>query len=162
MSQSKKNSRQRKQPQTGDPKRWLWPVLAGIVIVVILGLVIFSQVGNQNRTAAGTATSYPLEVSLNEAVAKRDAGAFMLDVRTQSEWNEYHVPGSTLIPLDTLASRLNELPRDKEIIVVCRSGNRSAQGRDILRNAGFTTVTSLAGGLSNWKAQGFPTVSGQP
>jgi rhodanese-related sulfurtransferase len=143
-------------------KKWLWSALAGIVIVVILGLVIFSQVSNQSRTAAGTATSYPLEVSLSEAGAKRDAGAFMLDVRTQSEWTEYHVPGSTLIPLDTLASRLNELPRDKEIVVVCRSGNRSAQGRDILRNAGFTTVTSLSGGLSNWKAQGYPTVSGQP
>jgi len=70
------------------------------------------------------------------------------------------VPNSTLIPLGSLASRVNEVPRDKEIVVVCRSGNRSTTGRDILRQAGFANVTSLAGGLNGWKAAGFPTVSG--
>ncbi len=142
-------------------QRWLWPVLAVMTVVVVIGLVFLRQIGSPSGGAgAGTTVSYPLEIALEEAVAKRDAGALLLDVRTLSEWNEYHVPGSTLIPLDTLAARLDELPRDREIIVVCRSGNRSAQGRDILRGAGFTTVTSLTGGLSNWKARGYPTVSG--
>ena len=54
-----------------------------------------------------------------DAVAKRDAGAFILDVRQPEEWNEFHVPESTLIPLDQLASRVNELPKDKEIVIVC-------------------------------------------
>lgn len=53
------------------------------------------------------------------------------------EWNEYHVPNTTLIPLDALASRLDELPRDRQIGMVCRSGNRSQAGRDILLRAGF-------------------------
>jgi len=81
-------------------------------------------------------------------------------VRQPEEWNEFHVPGSTLIPLGELASRVDELPRDQEILVVCRSGNRSAQGRDILLEAGFTRVTSMAGGVTQWKAAGYPTVSG--
>jgi len=105
--------------------------------------------------------SYPLEVSINDALAKRDAGAFILDVRQPEEWNEFHVPDSTLIPLDELASRVNELPKDQEIVIVCRSGNRSKQGRDILLDAGFTQVTSMAGGLNEWKAAGYPTITGQ-
>jgi rhodanese-related sulfurtransferase len=74
--------------------------------------------------------------------------------------NEFHVPGSILIPLAELAGRVEELPREQEIVVVCRSGNRSAQGHDILLQAGFTRVTSMAGGLTQWKAAGYSTVSG--
>jgi len=62
--------------------------------------------------------------------------------------------------LDELPARLNELPKDQEIVVVCRSGNRSQQGRDILLNAGFN-ATSMAGGLKEWYAKGYPT-EGQP
>lgn len=129
---------------------WVW----GIVILFAIGLAVWRN--NSNATAS----EYPLEISLEEAIAKQEAGAFILDVRQPEEWNEYHVPGSTLIPLGELASRVNELPRDREIVVVCRSGNRSGQGRDILLNAGFTQVTSLAGGLLQWQAAGYPVVSG--
>jgi rhodanese-related sulfurtransferase len=91
-----------------------------------------------------------------EAAKKRDAGAFILDVRTLEEWNEYHVPGSTLIPLNQLSSRVAEVPKDKEVVVVCRSGNRSATGRDVLLKAGYPQVTSLAGGLKSWRDAGKP------
>ena len=97
----------------------------------------------------------------NEAVAKQQEGAFILDVREPSEWNDAHIEGATLVPLGELESRVNELPRDQEIVVACRSGNRSAQARDVLLNDGFTQVTSMAGGLNQWKAAGYPTVSGQ-
>jgi rhodanese-related sulfurtransferase len=102
----------------------------------------------------------PDTISVADAAAKRDAGAFVLDVRQPDEWNEYHIPGSTLIPLDQLEARLNEVPRDKEIVVVCRSGNRSQPGRDVLKSAGFKRVTSMAGGLKEWKAANLPTVTG--
>ena len=55
-----------------------------------------------------------------------------------------------------LANRLSEVPKDQQIVVVCRSGNRSQQGRDILLQAGYTKVTSMAGGVTEWKTQGFP------
>ena len=93
-------------------------------------------------------------------LAMRDQGAFVLDVREQEEWNALHIPDATLIPLSQLSSRLSELPKDQEIVVVCRSGNRSAQGRDILLDAGFTNVTSMAGGMNQWQAQGLPTSTG--
>ena len=99
-------------------------------------------------------------ISVSDVVAQRAAGAFILDVRQPEEWNDFHIDGATLIPLDQLANRVSEVPRDKEVIVVCRSGNRSKQGRDILKQAGFTQVTSMNGGLNQWQAAGYPTVSG--
>ena len=114
----------------------------------------------QAATANSSAAPLPDEISVAEAAAKRDAGAFILDVRQPDEWNEAHVPGSTLIPLDQLEARLNEVPKDKEVVVICRSGNRSKPGRDALKAAGFTQVTSVSGGLNEWKAAGLPTVTG--
>jgi rhodanese-related sulfurtransferase len=55
---------------------------------------------------------------------------------------------------------VSEVPQDQEVVVVCRSGNRSQQGRDILLSAGFEQVTSMAGGVNQWKSAGFETVSG--
>jgi len=123
-------------------------------------LMLVLAIGVTACQASPTTNTLSKEVSTTEAVNLRNAGAFILDVRQPEEWNEYHVPGSTLIPLGELETRAKELPRDKTIVVVCRSGNRSATGRDILLKAGFPQVTSLAGGLSQWKAAGHPTVTG--
>jgi len=111
-------------------------------------------------SAPAAAAALPAEISVTDAVAKRDAGAFILDVRQPDEWNAVHIPGATLIPLDQLEARVNEVPKDKEVVVVCRSGNRSQQGRDILKSAGFSQVTSMAGGMNQWSAAGYPTATG--
>ena len=147
-----KQARRKAQQPKKNNQLYLWGAVALIVLVAVVWIVIG---GNSN-----TASSLPSEVSVSEALAKRDSGAFILDVRQPEEWNEAHIPDSTLIPLDQLPNRINELPTDQAIVVVCRSGNRSAQGRDILLQAGFTNVTSMAGGLNQWKAAGYPTVSG--
>jgi len=108
----------------------------------------------------GAVAPLPATVSTAEALALRDAGAFVLDVRQPEEWNAVHIPGATLIPLGELSSRLAEVPRDRQVLVVCRSGNRSAQGRDILLGASFPSVTSMAGGMNDWAAAGYPTTTG--
>lgn len=126
-------------------------VQIGILAVAALIIYLILQAGNNNAAA-----SLPKEISAADAFTKYQQGAFFLDVRTQDEWNQFHAPNSTLIPLDQLPSRLNELPKDKEIVVVCRSGNRSQQGRDILLNNGFKLVTSMQGGLEDWRAAGYP------
>lgn len=109
---------------------------------------------------AGSVTALPAEVSVSEALALRESGAFILDVRQPEEWDAVHIPDATLIPLGELASRVSEVPRGQQVVVVCRSGNRSAQGRDILLGAGFPSVTSMAGGMNDWAASGYPTASG--
>lgn len=95
-------------------------------------------------------------VSVAEAAALREGGALMLDVREPPEWAEGHIPGAVLVPLGELQARIAEIDGTRSIVVVCRSGNRSAQGRDILLAAGFPAVTSLAGGMTDWAAAGQP------
>ena len=125
-----------------------------VVILAIAGALVLMQ-------SKPSAVAYPAEITVTQAADKRDQGAFILDVRQPGEWTQFHIPGATLIPLGELPNRLNEVPKDREVVVVCRSGNRSAQGRDILRAAGFTQVTSMAGGMTAWQAQNLPVAAGQ-
>ena len=151
---SKKKASQRKAKQKSNQNQNSVWIAAIIILVVIVGAFIFKP---GSTTAAET---LPREISVAEASTMRDAGAFILDVRQPEEWNESHIPGATLIPLGELAVRVSEVPQDQEVVVVCRSGNRSQQGRDILLSAGFEQVTSMAGGVNQWSAAGFETVSG--
>ena len=129
---------------------------------VVIGLVALAAivVGGIGWLAASSLRTSASEVSVAEAAALRDQGALFLDVRTTDEWNTAHVQGSMLIPLDQLQQRLNEVPRDRQIVVICASGVRSRVGRDILLSAGFTKVTCMTGGLHEWQAEGYPTVAG--
>ena len=132
---------------------WAWGIAVG-ALVLIAGFVIY-----QNLQPARV--SLPAEIGVAQAAEKRDQGAFILDVRQPEEWQQFHIPGATLIPLGELPNRLNEVPKGKEIVVVCRTGHRSAQGRDVLLNAGFPLVTSMAGGVTQWQAQGLAIAAGQ-
>jgi len=133
----------------------MWAVIGGVALIVIA----VTSVLLMNQQSASV-KALPAEVSVDEAYEMYNEGAFLLDVRTQEEWDEYHAPGTTLIPLDQLPGRLAEVPTDQTIVVVCRSGNRSQQGRDILKQAGYEQVTSMAGGLKTWQAQGYPVTTG--
>ncbi len=152
MNRRNRDNRRRRSSERRPRSVLMRPgVQISILLVVALIIFIILQSGG-----GGSGTSLPAAISVEEAYGKYQSGAFVLDVRTQEEWNEYHAPNTTLIPLDQLMSRLSEVPRDKEVVVVCRSGNRSQQGRDILLNAGFERVTSMTGGLNEWRAKGYP------
>ncbi len=138
-------------------KNWL---LAGLAVLAVIAISAFLFLQKDRASPAVSALNLPAEVSVSEAAEKREQGAFILDVRQPEEWQEYHIPNSTLIPLGDLPARLNEVPKDQEVVVVCRSGNRSQSGRDILLNAGYDNVTSMSGGLKQWSASGYETVSG--
>jgi rhodanese-related sulfurtransferase len=127
----------------------------GVLLIVALIIYLILQMGGGSGNTP-TSNALASTISVNEAYNLYQNGAFVLDVRTQEEWNEFHAPNTMLIPLDQLASRLNEVPRDRQVVVVCRSGNRSQEGRDILLNAGFEQVTSMTGGLTEWRASGYP------
>jgi rhodanese-related sulfurtransferase len=125
----------------------------------IIGLILLLAL-SLSSCGDSRADGLPREISADKAYELYQNGTFFLDVRTPEEWSEFHAPNSTLIPLDQLPDRLNELPDDQVIVVVCRSGNRSAAGRQILVEAGFTQVTSVEGGLTEWIASGYPTATG--
>jgi rhodanese-related sulfurtransferase len=80
----------------------------------------------------------------------------VLDVREPSEYAEGHIPGVTLIPMNTVPNRLSEIPKDKTVIVTCRSGNRSGQVTEFLRQQGYTNVHNMTGGINAWQGAGLP------
>jgi rhodanese-related sulfurtransferase len=131
--------------------------IAAIVLVIIAGVFLALRGDNDPATAVVAQEPIPSNISIDETYEIYEGGGYLLDVRTQEEWDEYHIPGTTLIPLDELESRVEEVPRDQEVVVVCRSGNRSQVGRDILLQAGFSQVTSMDGGVSDWRESGYPT-----
>jgi len=133
-------------------RRWL--ALAGYAaLAVAVGFILYTQ----RPTGIN---GLPAEITVSQAASMREKGSFLLDVRQPEEWNESHIPGSTLIPLGELRARMGEVPRERYIVVVCRSGNRSRRARELLIDAGFKWVTSVAGGITAWSADGRPTVSG--
>lgn len=82
----------------------------------------------------------------------------LLDVRTREEWNGElrHLDGAQLIPLDELRDRIDEVPRDRPVVAICRSGRRSAMATNILRSAGVTRVANLTGGMLRWRDLSLP------
>jgi rhodanese-related sulfurtransferase len=157
----------------GHPARSMRPLTRRTLTAATISLLVALAVAGCSSSATtptpaspapssptGSVTALPAEVSVQEASAMQAAGAFMLDVREPDEWAAGHIPGATLIPLGELANRTSEVPADRKVVVVCRSGNRSAQGRDILLGAGFASVTSMAGGMNDWTAAGLPTEQG--
>ena len=133
---------------------WLW-VASLLVLIAILSLGI-SACSSAPTQVSTDIESLPDTISIQEAHELYQEGVFLLDVRTQEEWDDFHAPNTTLIPLDQLESRLGELPENEPIVVVCRSGNRSHAGRDILLANGHEPTTSMAGGLNAWRDAGFP------
>ena len=91
-------------------------------------------------------------------LAENGNAALVLDVREPAEYTGPlgHIRGATLIPLGQLAARAGELPKDKPIVAVCRSGGRSAQANTILQKAGFEKVANLTGGMMRWNAEKLP------
>jgi rhodanese-related sulfurtransferase len=90
------------------------------------------------------------EVTPEEARAKQKAGAVIVDVR------EGYIPGAVHIPLGSLSRRMKELDPSRELIAVCRSGNRSITAAQIMQQGGFSQVSSMAGGMISWTKQRLP------
>lgn len=95
------------------------------------------------------------EIEPEAAAASLADGAVILDVREPDEWDAGHIAGALHIPLRELALREGELPRDRRLIAVCRSGSRSAHVTAALRRAGYD-IENLAGGMKAWVQAGLP------
>lgn len=136
-----------------------------LILLVMLALGVPAVVacggGGAETTAPAAEAADPaaLEPSIDVATAysvRDNPAVFMLDVREPDEYAAGHIPGITLIPMGEVAERLSEIPTDKEVIVTCRSGNRSGQIVDFLRSQGFTNVHNMEGGIVAWEEAGYP------
>jgi rhodanese-related sulfurtransferase len=146
VNKKKRHAAGRKQRQT-----WAWlGVGAAAIVIMVAALILIPRL-----------TANP-QISVDQAYQKYKQGAFFLDVRAQAEWDQAHIANSTLIPLDDLPGHFSDLPKDRDIVVVCLTGHRALEGVTLLRNAGFSRATCLTGGLTAWKAAGYPLEDSNP
>lgn len=122
------------------------------------GVLLTAAITGSTLAAAELAKT----VKVEQVTQLQSAGSLVLDVREVSEYAEAHVSGSTLIPLGQLAQRLQELGADKSkpVVLICRSGRRSAQAQTILEQAGFSAASNVEGGMIAWQKAGLPVISG--
>lgn len=130
-------------------------ILAGVGLVMVIALFAVFSSGNA-PTSQAVASISPSAYQSNYVEA--NARHLLLDVRTPEEFASGHIPGAVNIPVESLQSRLSEISSDQDIVVYCRSGNRSAQASQILAQAGYSAIYDL-GGIINWSAQGYPVQS---
>jgi molybdopterin-guanine dinucleotide biosynthesis protein A/rhodanese-related sulfurtransferase len=107
----------------------------------------------------GMAEGVVPEIEVDEMARRHAAGGYVLDVRRQDEYDAGHVPGAVLLPLDQLEARRSEVPADRPILVICKSGARSAAAVQALVAAGYD-ATNIAGGTMAWMDAGHPVVEG--
>lgn len=101
--------------------------------------------------------SLPVNIDVAQAASLlNNPNVVFVDVREQSEYDAGHIHGVKLIPLGSVADRLSEIPKDKTVVAVCHSGNRSAQATDFLRKQGYTNVHNMLGGMTAWSQAGNP------
>ena len=101
------------------------------------------------------------EITAQQAQQMLEGGdAVLIDVREPVEYHEIRATGASLIPLGAFQSRVNELPKDKDVLLICRSGGRSAQATLIAQQAGYERVYNVAGGTMAWSSAKLPTEQG--
>jgi len=98
------------------------------------------------------------DVSAEDGRRMVDDGALLLDVREADEWDAGHAPEALWIPMGELQARVAELPRDRRIVAICRSGNRSHVVAGALIGAGYDAV-NLDGGMRAWMAEDYEVVA---
>jgi rhodanese-related sulfurtransferase len=102
---------------------------------------------------ADAAQSSPREVTRAEAREMLDAGAQLVDVRADHEWEAGHLPGATHIELPQIAARADEIDKDRPVIIYCRGDNRSDMAAAALAEAGYDAM-KLAEGATGWEEEG--------
>jgi rhodanese-related sulfurtransferase len=131
----------------------------GIVTISLAAAV--ALYGFSVREAAGGFVDLTPTEARRLMEANRENSAFVvLDVRTEAEYREGHIPGAVLVDFRSPAfrERVASLARDRSYLVYCRTGNRSGSALRVMEELGFGTLHHLAGGIVMWKEQGLPVV----
>lgn len=124
-----------------------WLVIGTALGLIAVFIIVFAW------PFGSTAQASVQNVTVTD-LANAQGDYVVIDVREQWEYDEGRVPGVTLIPLGELESRISEIPSDKPIYVICRSGNRSTTASNILLKAGLKDIRNVQGGTLAWQQAG--------
>lgn len=143
-----------------------------LILSAIASILLVACNNSQTETANSEANkkdsnstnfkSPKAEITVDEALALSKEGALIIDVREPDELAElaYDVKDVKNIPLGELESRLSEVPKDKQVIVVCKRGGRSSQAYELLKAKGFQNISNMEGGMDAWSEKGLPNLAG--
>lgn len=148
----RKSSKTKKQNKNNST---MMLAVVAVAVLVFGGLMIAM---NSSSGTTTTATVQSQKISPNDYVSNFNDNAtdhILIDVRTPEEFASGHIAGAVNIPVQELDQRLSEVPDDKEIVVYCRSGNRSATATQILTSSGYDGVYDM-GGIIAWQQAGLP------
>lgn len=127
-------------------------IATGLMIAAGAGFAVSS--GDAKDSAVSTITAEALRARLAETNEK----PLLVDVREPSEFDAARIEGALLAPLATVEKSLESTDRGREIVLVCRSGRRSAKAYETLARRGFTSMKNLEGGMLAWEERGYPVV----
>ena len=132
--------------------------IIGSIILLVISVYTYNQfLGKEN-----SGFEYG-DITIEQAkqLIEEKSSLVTLDVRTVSEYDDDHIEGAINIPVQEIEERLNELSKRDEILVYCRTGNRSSTAIDIMKANGFTKIYHMNRGITAWKEAGYPVVSSQ-
>jgi rhodanese-related sulfurtransferase len=95
-------------------------------------------------------------IDTDTAKEQYDKKVEFLDIREQHEYDQVRIPGSKLLPMSQINNRWQEIPKDKEVVVYCRTGNRSAVLLGQLARMGYTNLLNLEKGIVDWHQKQYP------
>ena len=135
-----------------------WKLLLPLLVLALALVACGGQASSADVAASDVNLGeLPQEVDVQTVFDIQEAeDVYVLDVREQYEYDEKHIPNVTLLPMSEIQNRLDEIPTDKEVIITCRSGNRSGQVTQFLEQNGFDNIHNMQGGIVAWEEAGFP------
>lgn len=138
------------------PQKVRFAIVAILLVAVFaVAFMVLSRSRDDNPTTPISPGIISPETYVSAFVdANRDH--FLLDVRTPEEFDEGHIAGAVNIPVQILDQYLSSVPQDRDVVLYCRTGNRSQVAMEILNQAGYQNVYDIEGGTVNWVAQNRP------
>ncbi len=131
-------------------------VLTLVVIIAVLALIIYYT---QIHLPSTTISFGDVTVEEAKSLVESNVSLIIVDVRTREEYDSSHIEGAILIPVSELEGRINELSKEEELLIYCRTGNRSSNSVNILKANGYTKIFHLNDGIIAWIQAGYPTVN---
>lgn len=121
------------------------------IFLIIAGILMLGACGTTDTSNEHSGGKLYEDVTVGQAkklIANDEV--VVIDVRTQKEYDEGHIPNAMLIPLDEVDNVMEEMDKDASYLMVCRSGNRSSTASELLAKNGFQHIKNMAGGMNEW------------
>lgn len=141
-----------------DIKRYMRAAVLFVGMILFLntmmGILIFKKL-LANKEDAKTEVKNITPKQAKELI-DNEKDIFVLDVRTEEEYDKVHLKGANLIPIQELEQNIERIPKDKKVIVHCAAGVRSTKACKLLKDKGLKELYNMEGGINRWQEEGHP------